>query len=79
MLQHFIFVYGYAGLGRMVDIHAHLGTLLAADLIVGEFESGFFPAFYKTKSLLFVFRQIMIGQAKEKDIVGTVLSEFFKF
>ena len=74
-LQHFVFVDRDAGFCRMVDVHAHLGALLAADLIVRKLKPRFLPAFYETESLLFIFRQVVVGQTGKENIVGTVLAE----
>ena len=63
----------------MVDVHAHLGALLAADLIVRKLKPRFLPAFYETESLLFIFRQVVVGQTEKENIVGTVLTELAEF
>lgn len=47
----------------MVDVHAHLSALLAADLVVRQLKSCLFPTFYSSKALSLIFSQKMICNA----------------
>jgi len=70
---------GDTGFCGMVDVHAHFRAFFAADLVIGEFETRFLTALYKTEPLLFVFTEIIVRQAEKEDIVGAVLTEFSEF
>ena len=59
----------------MVDVHAHLRALFAADLIVGELKTRFLATLYETKALFFIFRQVLVRQTEKENIVGAVLAE----
>ena len=70
---------GDTGFRGMVDVHSHLRTLFAADLVIGEFKTRLLTALYETKALFFIFPEIVVRQPEEEDIVCAVLAELLKF
>ena len=61
--ERFVFGNGHTGLFGMVDVHAHLGTFFAADLIIRQGETRFLAAFDIAEALASVFFQKVLCHA----------------
>ena len=70
---------GDTGFRGMVDVHSHFRALFAADLVIGEFKTRLLTALYETKTLFFIFPEIIVRQPEKENVVGAVLAEFLKF
>ena len=79
LFQRAVFMDDDPGFPGVVDVHTHLGALLAGDLIVRKVETGFLPIFDPSKALLLIFFQKMVSDADKKQVVSAALAKFFKF
>jgi len=70
---------GDTGFRGMVDVHSHFRALFAADLVIGEFKTRLLTALYETKTLFFIFPEIIVRQPEKENVVGAVLAEFSEF
>lgn len=57
---------GDTGFRGMVDVHSHFRALFAADLVIGEFKTRLLTALYETKTLFFIFPEIIVRQPEKK-------------
>ena len=69
----------HPGLFGVVDVHAHLGALFAADLIVGQMEPGLLPAFHCAEALAAVLLNEVVGQPQKNHPVGGGAAEVGEF